>query len=141
MRGSWARRLAGAAAVLLAGLTSGCLVEIDRVADPGAAFAQARREAARFQGRPGPARQVNVLVYGHDDGQLVRVCVPMWLARRVARHEGNLDVDLGGDRRAEEKAEERVKRHVRLEDIEKAGLGILVEVEEDAGDRVLVWLK
>jgi hypothetical protein len=133
---SRARRLAGAAVVLLAVLTSGCLVEIDRVADPGAAFAQARREAARFQGRPGPAHQVNVLVYGHDDGQLVRVSVPMWLARRVARHEGNLDVDLGDGR-----AEEKVKRHVRLEDIEKAGLGILVEVEEDAGDRVLVWLK
>ena len=123
---SRARRLAGAAAVLLAGLTSGCLVEIDRVADPGDAFAQARREAARFQGRPGPAHHV-----------IVRVCVPMWLARKVARNEGNFDADLGGDGRAEEK----VKRHVRLEDIEKAGLGILVEVEEDAGDRVLVWLK
>jgi hypothetical protein len=59
----------------------------------------------------------------------------MWIARRVARHEGG-DVDLGDGR-----AEEKVKRHVRLEDIEKAGLGILVEVEEDAGDRVLVWLK
>jgi hypothetical protein len=134
---SRARRLAGAATVLLAGLTSGCLVEIDRVADPGAAFAQARREAEHFQGRPGPAHHVNVLVYAHDDGQLVRVSVPMWLARKVARHEGNFDVDRGGDGRAEEK----VKRHVRLEDIEKAGLGILVEVEEDAGDRVLVWLK
>lgn len=132
-----ARRLTGAAVVLLAGLSSGCLVEIDRVADPGAAFDQARREAARFQGRPGPARQVNVLVYGHDDSQLVRVSVPMWLARRIARHEGgDFDVDLG-----EGRAEEKVRRHVRLEDIEKAGLGILVEVEEDAGDRVLVWLK
>ena len=137
MRGNGTRRLAGAAAVLLAGLTSGCLVEIDRVADPGAAFAQARREAALFQGRSGPARQVNVLVYDHDDGELVRVSVPMWLARKIARHEGGFDADFGGDGRAGEK----VKRHVRLEDIEKAGLGILVEVEEDAGDRVLVWLK
>ncbi len=132
-----ARRLAGAAVVLLAGLSSACLVEIDRVADPGAAFEQARREAARFQGRPGPAHHVNVLVYDQGDGQLVRVCVPMWLARRIARHEGgDFDVDPG-----EGRAEEKVKRHVRLEDIEKAGLGILVEVEEDAGDRVLVWLK
>jgi len=64
--------------------------------------------------------------------------VPMWLARRIARHEGgDFDIDLGGQGHSEEK----VKRHVRLEDIEKAGLGILVEVEEDAGDRVLVWLK
>lgn len=132
-----ARRLAGAATVLLAWLSSGCLVEIDRVADPASAFAEARREAARFQGRPGPAHHVNVLVYDHDDGQLVRVCVPMWLARRIARHEGgDVDSELG-----EGRAEEKVRRHVRLEDIEKAGLGMLVEVEEDAGDRVLVWLK
>jgi len=33
-----------------------------------------------------------------------------------------------------------VRPHLRLEDIEKAGLGILVEVEEDGGDQVLVWL-
>jgi len=32
-------------------------------------------------------------------------------------------------------------RHVRLEDLEKAGLGVLVEVEEEGGDLVLVWLK
>jgi len=106
-----ARRLAGAAAVLLAWLSTGCLVEIDRVADPGAAFAEARREAARFQGRPGPAHHVNVLVYDHDDGQLVRVCVPMWLARRIARHEGgDVDAEYG-----EARAEEKVRRHVRLE--------------------------
>lgn len=137
MRDSRERRMAAGAVVLLAGLAAGCLVEIDRVADPAPAFAQARREAARFQGRPGPAHHVNVLVYGHEDGQLVRVSVPMWIARRVARHEGDLDLDLGGDGRAEE----RVKRHLRLEDLERAGLGILVEVEEDGGDRVLVWLK
>lgn len=131
------RRTAGALAALLAGLSAGCLVEIERVADPRAAFAQARREAARHQGRPGPARHVNVLVYDREEGQLVRVSVPMWLARKIARHEDGFELDLGGDGRAEEK----VKRHVRLEEIEKAGLGVLVEVEEDGGDRVLVWLR
>jgi hypothetical protein len=30
---------------------------------------------------------------------------------------------------------------VRLEDVEKAGRGALVEVEEEDGDQVLVWLR
>lgn len=131
--------LAGAAVVLLAGLTSGCLVEIDKVADPRALFSEAHREAARFQGRPGPAHSVNVLVYDHSEGQLVRVNVPMWLARKIGRNENGVDFDLGDDEGA--RAGRKVKQHVRFEDIEKAPLGILVEVEEDGGDRVLVWLK
>lgn len=133
------RAMAGAAVALLTGLTSGCLVEIDKVADPRASFAEARREAARFQGRPGPAHQVNVLVYDQSEGQLVRVSVPMWLARKIAHNEDGADFDLGGDEGAV--AGRKVKQHVRFEDLEKAGLGILLEVEEDGGDRVLVWLR
>jgi hypothetical protein len=30
---------------------------------------------------------------------------------------------------------------LRLEDIERAGPGILMEVMEDEGDRVLIWLR
>jgi hypothetical protein len=130
-----------AVTLLAAGLTAGCLVEINHVADPGPAFEQARREAARYQGRPGPAHHVNVLVYDHDDGQLVRVSVPMWLARKAARtalrDKDEMDLDLDADGRAERK----LRRHVRLEDLERAGLGVLVEVEEEGGDLVLVWLK
>jgi len=130
-----------AVAFLTAGLTAGCLVEINHVADPRPAFEQARREAARFQGRPGPAHNVNVLVYDREDGQLVRVSVPMWLARKAARtamrdkDEQDFDLDVDG------RAERKLRRHVRLEDLEKAGLGVLVEVEEEGGDLVLVWLK
>jgi len=130
-----ARRTGAALVVLLAGFAGGCLVEVDKVADPAPAFAQARREAARYQGRPGPAHRVNVLVYDHDEGQLVRVSVPMWLARKIARDRDGFEVDLGGD------AGESLTRHVRLRDVEKAGLGVLVEVEEEGGDLVLVWLK
>ena len=134
-------RAMAASALLAAGLAAGCLVEIDRVADPGPAFEQARREAARFQGRLGPAHNVNVLVYDHNEGQLVRVSVPMWLARKAARtalrDKDEQDLDLDGDGRTERK----LRRHVRLEDLEKAGLGVLVEVEEEGGDLVLVWLK
>src|SRR2546422_2855801 len=78
----------------------------------------------------------NVLVYDHDEGQLVRVSVPMWLARKVARDKDGLDLDLGDGR-----AERTVRRHLRFEDLERAGLGVLVEGEEKGGDLVLVWLK
>jgi hypothetical protein len=30
---------------------------------------------------------------------------------------------------------------VRVEDLEKAGVGILAEVEEEGGNQVLVWLR
>ncbi|HSB62170.1 MAG TPA: hypothetical protein VLI67_10645 [Vicinamibacteria bacterium] len=132
-----ARRTQTALLVLLAGVAGGCLVEVDEVADPAPAFAQARREAARYQGRPGPAHRVNVLVYEHEEGQLVRVSVPMWLARKIARDRDGFELDLGEDARAGE----RLRRHVRFRDVEKAGLGVLLEVEEEGGDLVLVWLK
>ncbi len=121
----------GALAVLLLG---GCFVEIHRVADPRPDFARARDEAARLQGRPGPPHRVNVLVYDDSDRKLVRVSVPLWLVRKI---EKDGEIDLGGDA---EGLAEGVRPRLRLKDIEKAGLGILVEVEEDGDDQVLVWL-
>jgi hypothetical protein len=120
-----------AAAALLLG---GCLVEIRRVDDPRPAFKEARAEAAGLQGRPGPAHRVHVLVFEESDRKLVRVNLPLWLVRKIDK-DGELDF---GDE-AEDLAE-GVRPRLRLEDIEKAGLGILVEVEEEGGDQVLVWL-
>jgi hypothetical protein len=119
---------------MAAGLLGGCLVEVRHVDDPRAAFGEARAEASRLQGRPGPAHHVNVLAFDEGDRKLVRVSVPLWLVRKI---EKNGEIDLGdeaGDIAA------GVRPRLRLEDIEKAGLGILVEVEEDGGDQVLVWL-
>jgi len=121
-------------------VSAGCLVQIETVRDPRPHFERARREAERVQGRPGPAHELNVLVWDADDRKLVRVQVPMWLARKVAG-----EVDWHEDRRSDGDDEERVKRamrrHVDLRTIEKAGLGILVEVDEDGGEQVLVWLR
>jgi hypothetical protein len=47
--------------------------------------------------------------------------------------------EIGDDDR--DRVARRVRRHVRLEDIEKAGLGILAEVEDEDGEQVLVWLR
>jgi hypothetical protein len=127
-------------AVALGGLVSaGCLVNIETVADPRAAFAQAREEAMAVQGRPGPAHHLNVLVWDRSDRQLVRVSLPMWIARKIEGSAHDVEHDLD-DEEAEE-LHRTLRRHVRLEDLEKAGLGLLVEVEEDDGEQVLVWLK
>jgi hypothetical protein len=124
--------------VLAAGLATACFVEIRHVSDPSEAFREAKAEAERLQGRPGPAHHVNVLVYDRDDGELVRVSLPMWLVRKI-HHDGEIDLD--GDDDGYEHWKRTVRRHVNLNDLAKAGLGVLVEVEEDAGDRVLVWLR
>lgn len=126
-------------AAALGVVSAGCLVQIETVRDPSAHFERARREAERLQGRPGPAHELNVLVYDADDRKLVRVQVPMWLARKIANK-----VDWDEDRRGdgdEERVKRALRRHVDLRELEKAGLGILVEVQEDGGEQVLVWLR
>jgi hypothetical protein len=125
------------AVILAAATQAACLVQVTRVSDPGALFDQARREAARYQGRPGPARELNVLVYERDEGKLVRVSVPMWFVRAAERRV-DWDKELDHD---DDDAARHVRRHVRLEDLEKAGLGLLVEVDEEDGEKVLVWLR
>lgn len=136
-----ASRWAGVgAAALLAFVSAGCLVQVETVRDAGPEFARARREASRLQGRSGPAHELNVLVFDPKEGKLVRVSLPMWLVRKVEKKANGgdgFDIDFDSD----ERAERAVRRHVRLEDIEKAGLGVLLEVEEDDGEQVLVWLR
>jgi len=145
------RRASGILAVVLgAFMGAACFVEINHVADPTDAFRQARTEAERLQGRPGPAHDVNVLVYDRDERQLVRVSVPLWLVRKLDHH-GDLDFDDDDDHdhdghhegrhHDDEHWKQTVRRHINLKDLEKAGLGVLVEVDEEAGDKVLVWLR
>jgi len=122
--------------VLAAILQAGCLVHVEHLDDPTAAFRTARAEALRYQGRPGPAHQLNVLVYDPGDREMVRVTVPMWLARKVA---GHVDWEGAGD--PQDDLARRLRRHVSLDDLAKAGLGILAEVEDDGGEQVLVWLR
>jgi len=118
-------------------LATGCLVEIDEVSDPQAAFSRARADAARVQGRPGRPGHLEVLVYDRAEGELVRASLPMWLVRKIDDGD-EIDLDLGDEGG---QAAERVRGRLRLEDIEQAGRGILLEVEEESGDQVLVWLR
>jgi hypothetical protein len=121
------------APILAALCSAACLVEVREVSDPEPAFREARAEAARLQGRPGPARSVNVLSYDPRERELTRLSVPFWLVRKA---EGHVDLDELGDERAE-----RALRALKMRDLERAGLGALVEVAEDDGERVLVWLR
>jgi hypothetical protein len=133
------RRSAILVVAVAALLETGCIVQITKVADPRPIFAQARLEAGRYAGRPGRAHEVNVLVYEPDEGQLIRVSLPIWLVKKMERHVDWDDVDVDGD--VAEHVKRVLKRRIRLEDIEKAGLGTLVEVDEEDGEQVLVWLK
>jgi hypothetical protein len=93
-----------------------------------------------LQGKRGPASELNVLVYDPSDRKLVRVSIPMWLARRI-EEKVDWDKEAGWDSDDRDRVARRVRRHVNLREIEKAGLGLLVEVDEDDGEQVLVWLR
>ena len=134
---------AGLLGLVVATLSLGeaaCLVQITHVTDPRPIFGEARAEAERLTGRPGRAHELNVLVWNQGDRELVRVSLPMWIVRKAERHIDWDDDAFDGDRRAKDHVREAM-RHVRLEDLEKAGVGILAEVEEEGGDQVLVWLR
>jgi hypothetical protein len=118
-------------------LAAGCLVEVEKVEDPHAAFARARAEAARVQGQPGRPGHLEVLVYDRGDGQLIRARLPMCLVREMSGSDG-LDFDLGDEG---SEVAKRVRSRLRWADLERAGRGALVEVEEEGGDQVLVWLR
>lgn len=133
------RRSAILMVAMAALLETGCIVQITKVADPRPIFQQARLEAGRYAGRPGRAREVNVLVYEPDEGQLIRVSLPIWLVKKMEHHVDWDDIDVDDD--DAEHVRRVLKRRIRLEDIEKAGLGMLVEVDEEDGEQVLVWLK
>ena len=135
------RRSAILMVAMAALLETGCIVQITKVADPRPIFQQARLEAGRHAGRPGRASEVNVLVYEPDEGRLIRVSLPLWLVRKMEHHVDWDDIDVDDDDDDARHVRRVLKRRIRLEDIEKAGLGMLVEVDEEDGEQVLVWLK
>jgi hypothetical protein len=132
------RATAVAALGLLAALEAGCFVHVTHESDPTSAFLRARDEASRVRARDVRATELNVLAWDPGDREMVRVSVPLWLVRQADRH-ADWDMDYG-DERDRERWRRRMDR-MRWEDIERAGPGILLEVTEDEGERVLVWLR
>jgi len=126
---------AGHAALVL--VQAACLIEIREVRDPGPAFREARDQAERDQRRPGRAHRINVLVFDADEGRLVRVSMPIWLASRI---EGQVDLGDEGDRALERSVGPGLARRIRVKDLAPAGRGLIADVEDDDG-QVLVWLR
>ena len=136
------QRLAITAA--LAFTSVGCLVNISTVSNPDRYFAEAQRSAKAVAGQEGPAHELRVLVYDADDHKLVRVEVPLSLVKRLAQdHDWDWDFDhdvchSGSHGCAEAR---RKLRKFHAEDLEKLPLGPLVEVTEEDGERVFVYLR
>jgi hypothetical protein len=89
------------------------------------------------EGRSGPPESLHVLVYDRKEARLVRASVPLWIVDKIDE-EG---IDLDGEIDLDDGTAERVHRHLRLSELKDAPLGPLVEVDEEDGDQVLVWLK
>jgi len=127
------------AVVLGALLGTGCFVDVSNVSDPEPAFRKARAEAEALAGRKGPARSVQVLVYDPGQKELVRVSVPMWIARRLEKES---DWDEKNDASGEgDRALKALRGRISLRDLERSALGTLIEVEDEDGEQVMVWLR
>jgi hypothetical protein len=132
-------RTGPAAVALIALLGIGCFVDVSHVSDPQPAFRKARAEAEALAGRPGPARSVQVLVYDPAERELVRVSVPMWIARRIEKEADWDDIDLDGE--GGDPVRRALRGRVSLRDLESSALGTLIEVEDEDGEQVMVWLR
>jgi hypothetical protein len=121
---------------LLPLLLTGCLVEVKTVSDPGPELARARAEVSELASRPGPATSLHVVAWERDERKLVKVSLPLWVVHKIA--DGREDFDLGGE--VSDEVGDCLKK-VRLRDLEKMGRGALVEVEDEDGTQVLVWLR
>lgn len=103
-------------------------------------FERAYAEIARIEGtRGGEARRPRrlcVLVHDAEEGELVRVSVPMWLV--------NMGLSLGEDASRHEHGRSAGDRYElewsAIKDLGRYGRGLLASVEEEQA-RVLVWLK
>lgn len=120
--------LARAAVPLLALGLEACFVSTRTMDDATPVFAKAREEAARLQGKPGRPGQIKVLVFEPDEHELTEVKIPMWLWRKVGKDANFGD---GGE----------VAEALRPDALDRAGRGLLLEVVEEDGSQVLVWLR
>lgn len=137
------QRLAITLSLALAG--AGCFVNVTHVENPDRYFDEARRLAGEVAGKEGPARELRVLVYDPDDRKLVRVELPLGLVRRLSRDaEFDWDFDDHDFCRSSSRGCSEARRKLRKfrgRDLDKLPLGTLVEVTEDDGERVLVYLR
>jgi len=81
-------------------------------------------------------QSIRVLAYDPRQGRLVRVDVPVWLARMVMSDRGGSGrrrITIGGDNI------EFDAGNLTFEDVERHGPGLIVDVDDGQGSQVLVW--
>ena len=133
-----------AIALTLALTSVGCLVNVSHVSNPDRYFEEARRSAQAVAGQNGPARELHILVYDADDRKLVRVELPLSLVARLKDSEFDWDFDEHEVCRSSSHGCSEARRRLKRfsgRDLEKLPLGPLVEVTEDDGERVFVYLR
>ena len=133
------QRLATLALVFLT--LAGCIgIRVHRgVHNADAYFDQAEREIARLardqHDGHGRVHRLHLLAYDRREGELVRICVPLWMVElamdiggKAERHHHDIDI------------EERYDVDWRaLRDLARFGPGLLAAVASDH-ERVLIWL-
>ena len=106
---------------------------------PHEAFRTARQQIASISGdnpmRQGEAREMHLLVYDGEDGDLVRIAMPLTVVEwgvDFAKEDVDAD-DFDGQLNPLE--------HMSPEDLRKLGPGLLVQVDDEEEDsHVLIWL-
>ncbi len=133
-----------AGGLLLAVLSgSACLgVQVHRdIHDPDRYFRRAYQEIERIQDgndhRHGSPTVLRLLVHDREEGELVRLRVPLWLFKAavdIGLDEAEKDEDFGKWKNRY-RFDSRVLRH-----LDRVGPGLLVDLTGD-GDRILIWLE
>jgi hypothetical protein len=121
----------------------GCLrVQIIRhVGNPDEYFDKAYRQIERIERdnprRMGRAHELSVCVYDHEEDQIVKLTVPLWLVNFAL----NVGLEAAEHDREFRKWDGRFDFDWRaLKDLGQFGPGLLVAVDDDR-DKVLVWLR
>lgn len=140
MKTSAPARAAGLALIVLS-LTACISVRTERgVKNADRQFEKASAEIARIEGtRSDGARRPHrlcVLVHDAEQGELVRVSVPMWLVDAGL----SLGADASGHEHGRSSGDRYELEWSAIKDLGRFGRGLLVSVEEERA-RVLVWLK
>jgi hypothetical protein len=135
--------LARAAGLALAALSlTACIsVRTERgIRNADRLFEKACAEIARLEGaRGGGARRPHrlcVLVHDAEEGELVRVSIPMWIVEAGL----SLGADAAGHGHGRSAGDRYELDWTAVKDLGRYGRGLLASVEEERA-RVLVWLK
>lgn len=140
MKPSAPARVAGLALIALS-LTACISVRTERGAmNADRQFERAYAEIARIQEtRSGGTRRPHrlcVLVHDAEEGELIRVSVPMWLVEAGL----SLGADASGHEHGRSAGDRYDLEWSAIKDLSRYGRGLLASVEEEKA-RVLVWLK